>query len=125
MRIEGAGSGLIFADGSVVHNRAELIGPQGPQGIQGVQGPVGAVGPARTNRADRSDRSCWIEWLQPRVDGFGQRPTLNNSQVTVASVTVPAGNYFIFAKGSVLNARPLAERKLANCELDDSNEDQS
>ena len=65
VRIEGAGSGLIFADGSVVHNRAELIGPQGPQGIQGVQGPMGAVGPARSNRTDGSNRSCRIEWLQP------------------------------------------------------------
>jgi len=43
VRIEGTGSALIFPDGSVVHNRAELIGPQGPAGPQG---PTGATGPA-------------------------------------------------------------------------------
>jgi hypothetical protein len=31
VRIEGTGSALVFPDGSVVHNRAELIGPQGVQ----------------------------------------------------------------------------------------------
>jgi hypothetical protein len=114
VRIEGAGSGLVFADGSIVHNRAELIGPQGPQGIQGPQGPIGATGvqgptgptgpagPAGANGLSHA-------W---KNDGAAQ---LNNSQVTVASVTVPAGNYFIFAKGSVLNAD--LDDQAANCLL--------
>jgi hypothetical protein len=47
IRMEGTGSALVFPDNSVVHNRAELIGPQGaagPQGLQGVAGPVGPAG---------------------------------------------------------------------------------
>ena len=39
---------------SIVHSRAELIGPQGPQDIQGPQGAIGAtarkVHPARAWR---------------------------------------------------------------------------
>src|SRR5215475_3152834 len=43
IRMEGTGSALIFPDNSVVHNRAELIGPQGPAGPQGPQGIAGPV----------------------------------------------------------------------------------
>lgn len=115
VRIEGAGSGLIFADGSVVHNRAELIGPQGPQGIQGVQGPVGAVGPAGPTGPTGATGPAGSNGFSHAWTASGSAQ-LNNSQVTVASVTVPAGNYFIFAKGSVLNA-DLSDQA-ANCELD-------
>ena len=115
VRIEGAGSGLIFADGSVVHNRAELIGPQGPQGIQGLQGPVGAVGPQGPTGPTGATGPAGSNGFSHAWTASGSAQ-LNNSQVTVASVTVPAGNYFIFAKGSVLNA-DLSDQA-ANCELD-------
>src|SRR5579864_1027268 len=45
IRIDGAGSGLTFADGSSVYNRASLIGPQGPAGPTGATGPAGPGGP--------------------------------------------------------------------------------
>ncbi len=115
VRIEGAGSGLVFADGSIVHNRAELIGPQGPQGIQGPQGPVGAVGPQGPTGPTGATGPAGSNGLSHAWTASGSAQ-LNNSQVTVASVTVPAGNYFIFAKGSVLNA-DLSDQA-ANCELD-------
>ena len=50
IRIDGAGNGLTFADGSSVYNRVSLIGPQGPMGLQGVQG---------TYRSSRPNGSGW------------------------------------------------------------------
>jgi hypothetical protein len=44
IRIDGAGNGLTFADGSSVYNRDSLIGPQGPQGLQGAPGINGTNG---------------------------------------------------------------------------------
>jgi hypothetical protein len=104
VRIEGAGSGLVFADGSVVHNRAELIGPQGPQGIQGPQGPTGATGSqgptgptGPTGPAGTSGVGHAYTASTPGI------VNLDNSFPTVASVTVPAGSYLVFGKTWVQN----------------------
>ena len=122
VRIEGAGSGLVFADGSVVHNRAELIGPQGPQGIQGVQGPVGAVGPAGPTGPTGASGPAGSNGFSHIYTASGGA-TLNNSQVTVATVTVSAGNYLVLAEGSLSN-QDFGGAQLGNCELSDSNNDQ-
>jgi len=47
VRIKGAGSGLVFPDGSIQYKAAVTgpAGPQGPQGPAGPQGPQGAQGP--------------------------------------------------------------------------------
>jgi hypothetical protein len=101
VRIEGAGSGLVFADGSIVHNRAELIGPPGPQGIQGMQGPIGAVGPSGPTGptgpqgATGSNGVGHAYVFNTPSDSL---VPLDNSFPTVASVTVPAGSYLIFGK---------------------------
>ena len=99
VRIEGAGNGLVFADGSVVHNRAELVGPQGPQGIQGIQGPQGPTGATGSQGPTGPTGPAG-------ASGVGHAYTvstpgivnLDNSFPTVASVTVPAGSYLIFGK---------------------------
>lgn len=99
VQIEGGGNGLVFADGSVVHNRAELIGPQGPQGIQGIQGPQGPTGATGSQGPTGPTGPAG-------ASGVGHAYTastpgivnLDNSFPTVASVTVPAGNYLIFGK---------------------------
>lgn len=104
VRIEGAGNGLVFPDGSIVHNRAELVGPQGPQGIQGPQGltgatgsqgPTGPTGP--TGPAGASGVGHAYTASTPGI------VNLDNSFPTVASVTVPAGNYLVFGKTWVQN----------------------
>jgi len=102
VRIDGTGSALIFPDGSVVHNRAELIGPQGPAGPQGPQGPTGATGPAGPTGATGPQGPAGANGVGHAWVGSGVS-TISNSQVTLASVTVPAGNYLIFAKGSLIN----------------------
>ncbi|HLZ42794.1 MAG TPA: hypothetical protein VKQ11_17635 [Candidatus Sulfotelmatobacter sp.] len=63
IRIDGQGSGLTFADGSSVYNRADLIGPQGPMGPQGLQGPAGPQ--------DRRDPSVRVD-LRVQQDRQGR-----------------------------------------------------
>jgi hypothetical protein len=121
VRIEGAGSGLVFADGSVVHNRAELIGPQGPQGIQGPQGPVGATGPQGPTGPAGATGPAGTSGFSHIYTGSGGA-TLNNSQVTVASVTVPAGSYLVLAEGSLSN-QDFGGAQFGNCQVADSNND--
>jgi collagen triple helix repeat protein len=122
VRIEGAGSGLVFADGSIVHNRAELIGPQGPQGIQGPQGPVGAVGPQGPTGPTGATGPAGTSGFSHIYTATGG-VTLNNSQVPVASVTVPAGSYLVLAEGSLSN-QDFGGSQTGNCQLADSNNDQ-
>jgi hypothetical protein len=112
VRIEGTGSALIFPDGSVVHNRAELIGPQGPAGPQGptgATGPAGPIGPTGPQGA-------------PGANGVGHAYVASNSSVTlggsdtvVASVTVPRGSYLIFGKAALENSD--SSDRFANCVL--------
>ena len=98
--IKGTGSALVFPDGSVVHNRAELIGPQGPAGPQGPVGPTGPEGPTGPTGPQGPSGANGVAHAWTASGG----PTpINNSQVTLASVTVPAGSYLIFAKGVVEN----------------------
>jgi len=101
IQISGVGSGLIFPDGSVVHNRAELIGPQGPQGLQGPQGPVGPAGPTGPTGSQGPAGANGVG----RAFGNGNSGdvSLDNSFPTVASVTVPAGSYLIFGKTMLIN----------------------
>jgi hypothetical protein len=104
IRMEGIGSALVFPDGSVVHNRAELIGPQGPQGIQGMQGPTGAVGPVGPTGPTGPQGAAGSNGVgHAYVDSEQSLVALNNSFPVVASVTVPAGNYLIFGKSNVSN----------------------
>jgi hypothetical protein len=115
VRIDGTGSALIFPDGSVVHNRTELIGPQGPAGPQGPTGATGATGPAGPTGATGPQGPAGANgvghaWV---ASGGG---ALNNNQATMASVTVPAGSYLIFAKGSLFNSD--GSNQPANCEID-------
>ena len=121
VRIEGAGNGLVFADGSIVHNRAELIGPQGPQGIQGPQGSVGAVGPQGPTGPTGPTGPAGASGFSHIYTSSGNA-TLNNSQVTVASVKVPAGSYLVLAEGNLSN-QDFGGAQSGNCQLADSNND--
>jgi hypothetical protein len=112
VRIEGTGSALIFADGSVVHNRAELIGPQGPAGPHGPQGPTGPAGPSGPTGPQGP----------AGANGVGHAYVASNSSVTlggsdtvVASVTVPRGSYLIFGKAALKNSD--SSNQFANCVL--------
>jgi hypothetical protein len=100
VRIEGTGSALVFPDGSVVHDRAELIGPQGPVGPQGPPGPTGPAGPTGPTGPQGPAGANGVGHAY--VDGNGS-VTLDNSFPVVASVTVPAGSYLIFGKAELLN----------------------
>lgn len=101
LRIEGIGSALVFPDGSAVHNRAELIGPQGPQGIQGPQGPVGPAGPTGPTGPQGPAGANGVG--RAYANGNDGDVSLDNSFPTVASVTVPAGSYLIFGKTMLIN----------------------
>ena len=112
VRVEGTGSALIFPDGSVVHNRAELIGPQGPAGPQGPTGPTGPAGPSGPTgpQGPAGANGVGHAWV-----ASGDFVSINNSQVTLASVTVPAGSYLIFAEGTVYNYD--TSDQFGNCKL--------
>lgn len=98
VRIEGTGSALVFPDGSVVHNRAELIGPQGPQGPAGPQGPTGPAGPSGPTGPQGPAGANGVGHAYVWVSPADSLVILNNSYPTVASVTVPAGSYLLFGK---------------------------
>jgi hypothetical protein len=97
IRMEGIGSALIFPDGSAVHNRAELIGPQG---IQGPQGPVGLAGPTGPTGPQGPAGANGVGHAYANSNAS---VGLDNSFPTVASVTVPAGSYLIFGKTDIFN----------------------
>lgn len=103
VRIDGTGSALIFPDSSVVHNRAELIGPQGPAGPQGPTGATGATGPAGPSGPTGPQGPAGANGVGHAWTGGGTFMNINNSQVTLASVTVPAGSYLIFAEAFAAN----------------------
>jgi hypothetical protein len=108
IRIDGNGNGLTFADGSSVHNRAELIGPQGPQGIQGPQGPLGPqgltgpLGPSGpTGPAGPAGPSGMSHaWIAKAGSPF---VSVGTTDTTVAQVIVPAGTYLLFGKTVIQN----------------------
>jgi hypothetical protein len=114
VRIEGTGSALIFPDGSVVHNRAELIGPQGPAGPQGPMGATGATGPAGPTgptgpqgpAGANGVGHAYVDSGSYMTSSFNYDPAvvIDNSFPTVASVTVSAGSYLIFGKTWLQNA---------------------
>jgi hypothetical protein len=118
VRIEGTGSALIFPDGSVVHNRAELIGPQGPTGPQGLTGATGATGPAGQTGPTGSQGPAGANGVGHAYVSDG--PTfvaIDNSYPAVASVTVPAnGTYLIFGVAALQNYD--SSDQLASCRLD-------
>jgi hypothetical protein len=101
VRIEGTGSALIFPDGSVVHNRAELIGPQGPAGPQG---PTGATGPAGPSGPTGPQGPAGANGVGHAYVDSKLEVALDNSFPVVASVTVPAGSYLIFGKAWLWNS---------------------
>jgi hypothetical protein len=130
VRIEGTGSALVFADGSVVHNRAELIGPQGPAGPQG---PIGATGPAGPSGPTGPQGPAGANGVGHAYVDTGSYPTqiicgLNcsilgvklNGNPVVASVTVSAGSYLIFGKAQLENFD--GSDQLGSCELSTSDQ---
>lgn len=107
VRIEGTGSALIFPDGSVVHNRAELIGPQGPTGPQG---PVGATGPAGPTGPTGPQGPAGANGVGHAyvdiIGGASAAPvTLDNSgnSIVASVIQVPAGSYLLFGKTVLFN----------------------
>jgi hypothetical protein len=93
-----------------------LIGPQGPAGPQGPQGPTGATGPAGPTgptgpQGPAGANGVGHAWV---VSGGAFTP-INNSQVTLASVTVPAGTYLIFAEASLYSSDTSTQD--GNCKL--------
>lgn len=112
VRIEGAGSALIFPDGSVVHNRAELIGPQGPMGPQG---PTGATGPAGPSGPTGPQGPAGANGVGHAYVASNNSVTLGGSDTVVASVTVPTGSYLVFGKAALQNSD--SSNQFANCVL--------
>ena len=112
VRIDGTGSALIFPDGSVVHNRTELIGPQGPMGLQG---PTGATGPAGPTGPTGPQGPAGANGVAHAWTASGSTQSINNTQVTLASVTVPAGSYLIFAEAYLISGD--TSTQLGNCKL--------
>ena len=106
IRIDGSGSGLTFADGSSVYNRAELIGPQGPQGPigpqgpAGPQGPTGPVGPSGPTGPQGPAGPSGVSHAWIDKAGF---VAIGPTDTMVASLTVPAGTYLIFGKTTLIN----------------------
>jgi hypothetical protein len=101
VRIEGTGSALVFPDGSVVHNRAELIGPQGPAGPQGLQGPTGPAGPSGPTGPQGP---AGANGVGHAYVNNSDSVSLDNSFPVVASVTVQAGSYLVFGKAELWNS---------------------
>jgi len=108
IRIDGAGSGLTFADGSSVYNRASLIGPQGPAGPTGATGPAGPAGPTGltgpsgpTGPAGPTGPSGTSHAWTDRAPSF---VSLGTTDTTVAQLIVPAGTYLILAKTALQNS---------------------
>jgi hypothetical protein len=117
-RIEGTGSALIFPDGSVVHNRAELIGPQGPagpQGPQGIPGPTGPAGPQGPSGPIGPQGPAGPSGLSHAYTASTSIVNLRTNDTEVASVTVPAGNYVIFGKATLTSQD--SDKQNSNCKL--------
>jgi hypothetical protein len=117
IRIDGLGSGLTFADGSSVYNRAQLIGPQGPAGPPGPAGPAGPAGPTGPQgpagpagpTGPSGVSHAWVD--RPSSD-----VALGSTDTTVAQVIVPAGTYIIFGKAAINNG-DTSNPALVNCDL--------
>lgn len=123
MRMEGIGSALIFADGSLVHNRAELIGPQGPAGPTGPQGPTGAQGPAGptgpsgpTGAQGPAGPSGTSHAYR---DSEGGPTTLGVIFQRVAQLSLPPGTYILFGKTTLHNTDSSAQ--LGECYFENGN----
>jgi hypothetical protein len=84
-------------------------GPQGPQGIQGIQGPQGPQGPSGSSHAYST------------FNGVGQTLIAPNSH-TITQLTLPAGDYVVWATGSVVRRGIIDTSGSANdvkCSLND------
>lgn len=120
IRMQGAGSGLVFPDNSVIHNRAELIGPQGPvgpQGAQGIPGPVGPTGPQGiqgTRGLTGPVGPSGVSHVYTASSGLAVYAT-RNGNVNLVSLSLPAGNYLIYGQGVVFNAD--GDRQQVSCFL--------
>ncbi len=97
------------------------VGPQGPPGPQGPQGPPGSQGPPGPQGPEGP----------PGPPGTGNMfivrqgttpVVLNNTEVQVLSLTVPAGSYAISAKVSVTNADTTAQAAHCTLSTGDSSE---
>ena len=124
IRIDGQGSGLTFADGSSVYNRADLIGPQGPMGPQGAQGPAGPQGP--TGPMGPTGPAGPAGPAGPSGTGHAWMDrtasvAIGTSDTTVAQVVLPAGTYIFFGKAQVENTDQNS-RTTATCKLSTGDE---
>ncbi len=89
-------------------------GPQGPMGPTGPQGPTGPEGPPGPTGPTGPQGPAGISNMSIARQGTASVP-LNNAEVEVLSLTVPAGTYAISAKVSVSNAD--AAVQAAHCTL--------
>jgi Collagen triple helix repeat (20 copies) len=125
VRIEGIGSALIFPDGSVVHNRAELIGPQGPMGPQGAtgatgatgaQGPQGLIGPAGPSGPTGPMGGSGMShgYFVQGTNSFHS----SSSFVDAGTLNLPEGNFLISGSINVINLDSASQR--VSCTLNGS-----
>ncbi|HEX5173787.1 MAG TPA: hypothetical protein VFV91_06545 [Gaiellaceae bacterium] len=87
-------------------------GPQGPQGTQGPQGPQGAQGPSGSSHA----------YSDSNLDGL---TLLSPNSHTITQLTLPAGDYVVWATGSVVKTGSFNTAGSDNdvkCVLDDPND---
>lgn len=75
-------------------------GPQGPQGAQGPQGDPGPTGPAGPQGPQGPAGPSGTSHAYSTAGGFVQYGT---SPVTVASLSLPAGTYLVWATGTVVD----------------------
>ena len=80
------------------------VGPQGSQGQQGVAGPTGPAGPVN------------IYHTAPNSNGTPYVITTTNTFETIATLTLPAGNYWISSKVTVSNFNTVADVEVV-CQL--------
>jgi Collagen triple helix repeat (20 copies) len=92
-------------------------GPQGPQGLQGIAGSNGATGPTGPAGPTGPTGPTGATGLSAAYTNFGsgdlQRIASGTTQ-TVASVTLPAGNYVIYATAY---GNPVGDARFAQCQL--------
>ncbi len=88
-------------------------GLQGPQGAQGLQGPQGPQGPSGSSHAYSDFNEASQTLISPNSN-------------TITSLTLPKGDYVVWATGSVVRSgiiNTLGSDNDVKCVLDDPNDD--
>ena len=91
-------------------------GPQGPIGATGATGTAGQAGPAGPTGATGPAGLTNIYHTAPNSNGTPIEITSSNAFYTVATLTLPAGNYWISSKVTVANDSSVADVE-AVCQL--------